>query len=170
MNLSDNNYNIEQIIPILEKFEVKWTNREELEKIIQLIKPEAKEIRDFAKLVDCFFTDDFSFSSRTVENYLDDPVVINQFLALFQILDELPNWEPLAIELQIEVIANKLHLEKQYLFTLLRIAVTGFESGPDLYRILEIIGRQRTLQRLQQRANEIKRKYGVLSLLLGKPI
>ena len=67
----------------------------------------------------------------------------------FAILESMPDWTPAATESLLRALVETLGLNAGQLFGILRAAVTGQTVSPPLFESMEIIGRQKTLERLR---------------------
>jgi glutamyl-tRNA synthetase len=72
----------------------------------------------------------------------------------YEILDGLPEITLAAAELPLRALAEELGLQAGQLFGILRVAITGQKVSPPLFESMEIIGREKVLERMR-RAVEI---------------
>jgi glutamyl-tRNA synthetase len=70
--------------------------------------------------------------------------------AVLEALQSLPEWTTHAIEKCLRELASKRALKPKQAFQPIRAAVTGTLVSPPLFESLELLGRERTLQRLKQ--------------------
>jgi glutamyl-tRNA synthetase len=67
----------------------------------------------------------------------------------YEVLVEMPEITPESAEAPLRALAEELNLKVGQLFGILRVAVTGQTVSPPLFESMEIIGRQKTLERIQ---------------------
>ena len=72
------------------------------------------------------------------------------FRAAAKRAEALSAWEHPAIEEAMRGLADELELKAGALFMLLRVATTGRAVSPPLFESMEILGKERCLQRLEQ--------------------
>ena len=67
---------------------------------------------------------------------------------MLEALENLPEWTAQAIEDRLRELASERALKPKQAFQPIRAAVTGTLVSPPLFESLEILGRGRTLQRI----------------------
>ena len=72
-------------------------------------------------------------------------------------LADLDSWTAAAIEQQCRAIVSTLDISAGKVFQPLRVAVTGSSVSPPLFESLEALGRKRSLERLENALEELKR-------------
>jgi glutamyl-tRNA synthetase len=68
----------------------------------------------------------------------------------YDLLAELPEISPESAEAPMRALADQLDLNAGQLFGILRVAVTGQTVSPPLFESMAIVGRQKTLERIQK--------------------
>jgi len=64
-------------------------------------------------------------------------------------LGVLPNWDAVSLEGILRPLAEELDLKTGTFFGLLRVAVTGRTAAPPLFQTMEVLGKERCLDRLR---------------------
>jgi glutamyl-tRNA synthetase len=98
--------------------------------------------------VRCFFSDDFPYDETAVAKNLSSPDAHNRLEALAEALLLLEDWEATSIEARLKETASKLGVKTGELVHPARVAVSGRSIGAGLYEMFEILGREKTIQRL----------------------
>ncbi len=75
----------------------------------------------------------------------------------YKTLEGISKFEASRIEEKLKDIAKKLKVKKKQLFQPIRVAVTGKRVSPPLYESLEILGKERTLQRIRKALSLLKK-------------
>lgn len=145
-------------------YDINKFSREKLEKIVEISREGAHTLKELAQSMDVFFEDNFELpvindemnkkERKSVERVLEalsseeGKKAINLFLSKLENLDENLNQD------QIKEILHKLPEELNEgigkVLMPLRAALTGKSKGPDLYSIISIIGRRRTIDRMKR--------------------
>lgn len=119
-----------------------------LRSTIDLLKPRARNLKDFATSFRAFFTDDFPFDPAAVEKFLKDENIR-------QLLTELSRRYDAAefTEAETERILRDLAAEKGVkagaLINAARVALTGQGVAPSLFTVMMALGKERTVKRLR---------------------
>jgi glutamyl-tRNA synthetase len=120
-------------------------------RIAPLIRERIKLLSEAAGYCDFFFTDDLSFSREDLlgKPYRERPDDAKN--ALLAVLEHARTveWTHDAIEQAMRELADDLATKAGDLFSLVRVAVTGKRVTPPLFESMEILGRDRCIERLQ---------------------
>ncbi len=120
--------------------------------IMLLAQPKIKSIDELAAYTTYFFTDDFAIDAKVKEKVMakGDPKA-----RLAELIAALPTMD-LSTDLAIEEALKKLAADKGLGFgdyqAVARLAVSGTNAGPSITSIFRVLGRERTLARLQRLA------------------
>jgi glutamyl-tRNA synthetase len=77
-----------------------------------------------------------------------------------QVLSALPAITPEIAEEPMRALVDKLELKPAQVFGILRVAVTGKKVSPPLFESMEIIGREKVLERIQNAIDILNEKEG----------
>ncbi|EGO62757.1 glutamate--tRNA ligase [Acetonema longum] len=112
-----------------------------------------------AQIVDhvgIFFSDEFEFESQEARDILLDPD-IPQVMDAFR--DKLAAVETLdipATQALMKSIAKELKLPNKKVFMPIRVALTGQMHGPELFSLAPILGKERSLKRLERSLERVR--------------
>ncbi len=149
-------YPAEKLLPLIEeewrKAGVKRArdDREWLLATIDLLKPRARSLKDFASSFRAFFTDDWQADPAAVEKFLKDESVR-------ELLVELGRRYSLCTDGFSEANAEKLlrdlaaekNVKAAALINGARVALTGQAVAPSLFAVMTTLGREKTVERLR---------------------
>lgn len=96
-----------------------------------------------------YFTDELSYPSEGVTKYFtfeNKP----RLEALRDTLGKLPQFNPASVESALKATAVELGVKAGVLVHPTRLALTGSNAGPSLYHLIEILGKEKTLERLDR--------------------
>ncbi|KTC81621.1 glutamate--tRNA ligase [Legionella brunensis] len=104
-----------------------------------------------------FYQDEIEYDEDAVKKHLR-PVVLAPLEALFQRLSQLENWEKDSLQECINDVSAEFDLNMGKIAQPLRVAVTGSSMSPAIDITLALLGRKRTLTRLQQGLERIRER------------
>lgn len=104
------------------------------------------EVRDYAPP---FLRDDLSIDPAAVEKVLTKETAPQVLEAAHAALSDLDDWTTEAIEETLRGLKDELGMGSKEVFQPVRVAVTRSHVSPPLFESLELIGRERSLERLR---------------------
>ncbi len=119
-----------------------------LVKIVSLIKERAHFVSEFWELSDYFFEAPKSYDENASKNWKEEtPVLMLQLIEKLQTID---NFTSVNIETQIKdwMMQNEIGMGK--VMQPFRLSLVGALKGPHLFDIIELIGKEETINRLQK--------------------
>jgi glutamyl-tRNA synthetase len=141
------------VLPFLERHLGHPAERSLLLRIIPLVKERIKLLSEIVDMADFFFTDrelEYDSAALLGKHYAGDPAAAAE--ALTAVIDRIGGvepWEHKALESAIRPLAEELGVKAGDLFGVARVAVTGKTAAPPLFETLQVLGRERTIERLQ---------------------
>lgn len=159
--MPDEDY-VKKLLPYLQEVqflgkEVDNKEFEWLEKVVFLMKSRVRNFRQFLEFADYFFTDDFKFEEGITKDLEQDGVIIT-LEKLANRLKEVVLWNEENIEKVIREIANELGLKGKQIIHPTRISVSGKKIGPSLFALMEVLGKEKNVQRLERMAKTLREK------------
>jgi glutamyl-tRNA synthetase len=127
-----------------------------LKAILDLLKVRAKKLSDFSTNFRAFFTDDFVYEKAAADKFLADlrlKKLIPELLALYR---EDPLFTLQSTEEILRTLAEKEGAKAGLLINALRVGLTGQGVAPGLFEVMQVLGRERTLARLQRLSTELQ--------------
>jgi glutamyl-tRNA synthetase len=140
----------ELAIPFLQKAGITWPDWESLEKVLAIVKPKVKLLKDLPEWVGYFFNEEFSFDEAAVAKSLTGPLAVERLSALRDAYSALATWDLASLESALKETAAKIGVKTGELVHPARVAASGRGIGPGLYEMLEILGKERTLARFEK--------------------
>ncbi|MCI0777092.1 MAG: glutamate--tRNA ligase, partial [Chloroflexi bacterium] len=127
-------------------------DKETVRSLVPLVRERIKRLDEVAEMVEGFFTDELNESADELlaKRLKKTPGVGLRALAAAEARGQaLETWQHEAIEETMRTLAEDLKMKPGDLFMLLRIACTGRAVSPPLFESMEIIGKERCLQRIE---------------------
>ncbi len=144
---------LQRVLPFLQengwfKGDLGEEEREWLKKVLLLIRERAHKLTDFVNLGEFFFSSQIEYEPQAVEEHLHSPGVREKMTLLREELAELEDFSAHFIESALRALATDLGVKAASLIHPLRVATTGRKVGPSLFHLLELLGKEKVLNRL----------------------
>jgi glutamyl-tRNA synthetase len=130
-------------------------NDELLKKIIVLIKERITLLTDLFEQAKLFFIDPETYNTDYVKKRwtAQSPDIIKTFIETIDIIEPFNTHN---IEVALKQTIEKNHYHMGSVMNLIRLCLVGEQKGPGLAEIMEIIGKETTIKRLQNAISRIK--------------
>jgi glutamyl-tRNA synthetase len=136
--------------PFLEKANIQVPDANYLRNVLAIVKEKIKLFRDVPEWTAYFFTEDYSFDPEAVEKVFGKAEAGTRLTALRDEFAKLENWDVQLLESTLKNLAQKLGCKTGDLVHPARVAVSGRSVGPSLYHMLEVMGKERVLNRFDR--------------------
>ena len=146
-------YPAERLLPAVEE---EWKRaglavrreRDYLVRTIALVKPRARNLKDFAESFRAFFVDEFEADPRAVEKFLSDEALAGLLRELARRCQALEDFGEAAAERLLRDFAAEKGVKAGALINGARVALTGQAVAPSLFAVMEALGQTRVIARL----------------------
>ncbi len=118
--------------------------------VLELIKPRVRRLPDFIDQGRPFLTDDIDYDPDAVKKYLTTPDLGQAVTALRAELSRTNPFDEASIECSLRSVADACGIKAGVLIHATRVGVTGRAVSPGLFEMLALLGRERTLSRLDR--------------------
>jgi glutamyl-tRNA synthetase len=117
---------------------------------VDLIRSRFHTLKDFATQGRAYFADDFEVEEQAIsKNLLKEPKLKEWLPLLAARYEQLPTFSREAAEGELRELAAELDIKPGLLINGARTVVTGRLAGPGMFEVLEAVGRERVVARLQ---------------------
>ena len=141
----------DELVRRLEPFVPAEWDRGVLKKIAPHIQERMKTLKDAQDLIRFLFTDDIGYESKLLIPKKSDPITTAEALARSRaVLAELEPFTSTVIQPALETLAEQLGWSRGDLNGAIRMAITGRKVGPPLYESLEVLGKEKSLKRIEK--------------------
>ena len=120
--------------------------------VLELLKPRAKRLQDFATQGRFFFTDEIEYDAAAVEKHLGAEGMAGHLAALDAAFAQLPTFDLASTELALRSTADARGVKAASLIHAVRVATTGKSVSPGLFDVLALVGRNDVRTRLRTAA------------------
>jgi glutamyl-tRNA synthetase len=122
--------------------------RVRLERAVDLVKPRARKLADVIPQLAAFVANTIAIDPAAAAKHLADPALESHLEAWRARLAQVEPFDAATIEAELRAVASERGIKAAALIHATRVAVTGQAVSPGLFDVLEIVGRERVLQRL----------------------
>jgi glutamyl-tRNA synthetase len=117
--------------------------------LIDLLKVRARTVDDIVRQAAPYFRDEIEYDPDAVAKQWKDSAVACELLGLTrERLAALDRWEAGPLEVALRTLADERGIAAGKIFQPLRVALTGMSVSPGIFDVLVMLGRQRSLARL----------------------
>lgn len=124
--------------------------REYLEQVIALIKERLKLLPEVVDLTEFFFQEPDPSAAQLAGKKLSPEEAHGAIEAARARLADLPSWDEELMEAEMRALGEELGLKTGPFFMALRVATTGRTVSPGLFETMRVLGKDRTLARLDR--------------------
>ena len=121
-----------------------------LEKVIDLYKLRIKTFNEFPAITDFFFKDDYSIEEKGKRKYLDPEANKDNLKYFVQELDKLNSFDAESTETVCRSIAEEKEFKAADIIHPTRMAISGKTGGAGLFEIMEVLGKEKVLERMRK--------------------
>ena len=138
-----------RLLPFLTRAGIE-ADLETVKKIAPLVQERLKRLDEFPQLVDFIFQDEISYDPKLLlGNKMNAVESLNALRNAGEVLDNFASFDDEgALEHELRAASEKLGLKPAQFFGILRVAVTGKTVTPPLIGVLKILGKQKTMARV----------------------
>ena len=145
-----------QLLPLIEE---EWkkvgiipfqVSREAMESTVDLVKPRARNLKDFATLFRAYFSDEYKMDSAAVHKFLKDEAVREMLVELGSRYEKEDVFSEESTEKVLRDFAAEKNVKAGTLINGARVALTGQGVAPSLFAVMANLGQERTVARLKR--------------------
>jgi glutamyl-tRNA synthetase len=146
-------YDAKKLLPLIEE-EWKACNftpersPEEVFSAIDLLKPRARSLKDFATTFRAYFSDTFDYDPAAVKKFLKDEATRNLLVQLGKKYEQAPEFTEYWAEQILRSFADESGVKAGVLINGARVALTGQAVAPSLFAVMGALGKERVVARL----------------------
>jgi glutamyl-tRNA synthetase len=121
-------------------------------RLIELLRPRAKRLTDFVEQARPFLLETVEYEPHAINTHLKVPRLSEHVTALVRALRDVVPFDEPHVETAVRQTAEQQDIKAAPLIHATRVAVTGRAASPGLFEVLVLLGRERTVARLEQLA------------------
>jgi glutamyl-tRNA synthetase len=124
-----------------------------VQRLLDLLRPRARRLTDFVDLARPFFSDTVEYEAEAIEKHLGSAGLGSHVEALSATLRATDPFDEPHVEAAVRGTAAERGIKAGMLIHATRVAVTGRTASPGLFEVLALLGRERTVARLERLVN-----------------
>ena len=125
------------------------------EQTVALLQPRMRTLKDFSLGGRAFFTDDFEYAPEARKKFWKDPSLPGLLRNLAERLDQLDLFDAEKTEKTLRDLAEENNIKAGLLINATRVALTGQAVAPGLFDVMNVLGRERAVERLRRAAHHL---------------
>lgn len=125
------------------------TDKKWLLKVAGLFKERARTLADFFDWAEYVFVDELKYDEQAVNKRLKKPGVLKILEKAGEIFLSLQDFTAVAAEEASRKLAEELNIKAADIIHSVRVAVSGRIMGPGLFELLEVLGKDKVIKRLE---------------------
>ena len=137
-------------LPFVEKAGIQVSDDAYLVEVLKIVQEKIKLLKDVPDWIGYFFTEDYEYDPEAVAKTFAGPELMSRLAQLRETYRWVPEWNAQTLEGALKTLATGIPCKAGELIHPARLAVSGRSIGPSLYHMLEVLGRERVLTRLQR--------------------
>jgi len=118
--------------------------------VLGLEQERLRTLGEAAHAVSFFYTEDWEYETRLIQKGMDNETTKQALIRTRNLLEGLANWEHTHLEEHMRALMAELALKPGQLFGAVRVAVSGRKATPPLFQMIEVLGRELTLKRIER--------------------
>ena len=130
--------------------ELQESKRDWFIRLIELLKPRAKRLSDFARDGLPFLSDKYKYKEQAIEKHLKLPSLKLYIKELLENFSRMESFGEVEVERVLRETAYRLDIKAAPLIHATRLALTGQAVSPSIFEVLELMGKEKTIARLQR--------------------
>jgi len=119
-------------------------------RLLELLRPRAKRLTEFADQARPLLTDAVSYEPEAIEKHLSAPGVADHVSAVTEALRRVTPFDEPHVESVVRGSAAERGIKAGQLIHAIRVALTGRTASPGLFELIVLVGRDRTVARLER--------------------
>jgi glutamyl-tRNA synthetase len=138
----------EQLIPFLEKKDIRVDDKDYLVRVVGGFKERAKTLEEMAEKASFYFSDTITYQPKAAEKFLTAEMAA-VFMDVIERLEKVEDVDENAIQTIFSQITAQHNMSLGQLAQPHRVALTGGTASPGIYEVIANLGKERVLQRLR---------------------
>ncbi len=123
---------------------------ESLDPILELLRNRLRKISDLTGVWKSFFSDEFEYEKAAADKYLSDPKLKELIPELLRRCRRLDAFSLNSTETALRGLAEEKGVKAALFINALRVGLTGQGVAPGLFEIMQALGKDRTLSRMEK--------------------
>lgn len=146
-----------QLIPFLERVGLEDPGKERLEKAVAILKIRSKTLVEMAEGAQFLLQKEITYDKKGDDKFLK-PDILGLFEELDEKLRQTPEFTQAGLEKAFMEFLEEKEVKLKRIAQPLRVALTGKTASPGIFEVMELLGREKVLDRLERAIAHIRDK------------
>lgn len=133
-------------------FDIDVMGTDKFSSLVELYRTRIRTLEDFPRLTECFFTDDYEEDEKGVRKHLSDPEDKNNIKFYAEKIEALSSYDENSLENSCRELAEEKDIKAARIIHPTRMAISGKTMGAGLFEMMDLLGKQKVLERLNKAA------------------
>jgi glutamyl-tRNA synthetase len=152
---SDDDKLVHEILPFLDSLGLKSLDNEKVNKAVATLKERSKTLLDMAESSRFYFEEDFTYDKKGEKKFLKKDIV-HLFEKALKRLKGLTEFNQKNLEKTFEALIKENNINFKKIAQPLRMALTGKTVSPGIFEVMDVLGKEEVLKRLDRAINYIR--------------
>jgi glutamyl-tRNA synthetase len=144
---------LEAVGPFLQNKD--WEKDAEFSKRVDLMRTRATTLVELVQMLATYYVEDFAYDPKGLEKARKEAGLKELLQEFTSLLANLQEWQIPALETSLRTFTEQKGIKAAVLIHPIRLGVSGKTSGPGLFELLQSLGHQNTITRLQRFITEL---------------
>ena len=135
-------------IPFIQKAGIHYGDAALLDPVLALVREKVKVLSEIPAWIGYFFDDAYAPDPEALRKAFGTPVAAQRLQSLSLAFESIADWNAANLESTLKQTAADLGAKPNELLLPTRVSVSGRASGPNLFPMLEVLGKARVLKRI----------------------
>ncbi|MBW1908736.1 MAG: glutamate--tRNA ligase [Deltaproteobacteria bacterium] len=154
---SSDGFLAEKLVPFLEQMGFKDLDEENVLKAIATLKARSKTLVEMAEAARFYFQEEVIYEKKGDNKFLK-PDVLVLFEGLSRRLKKISKFDQAALEKIFTVFLEENEIKLKKIAQPLRVALTGKTASPGIFEVMEVLGKEKVLERIDKAIAHIRAK------------
>jgi len=141
---------LDRVIELLSPYvsDASWKDDPEFSRRVDLMRTRAVSLLELAESLRFFYNEDFPIDTAALEKVKKNaslPALLQQFTS---VLSNVERWDHQSLESALREFTESLGIKAAILIHPIRLAISGKTSGPGLFELMDVLGKEKVLRRL----------------------
>jgi glutamyl-tRNA synthetase len=126
------------------------SDREEFHRLLELLRPRVKRLSELPELARPYLLETVEYDEAAVTKHLSSSGASDDLAAAVEVLRTVTPFDEPHVEAAVRGTAADRGIKAGALIHAIRVAVTGRATSPGLFEVLVVLGRKRTIERIER--------------------
>jgi len=154
---SPEDYLARELVPFIEQMGFESPGLERLEQLAAILKKRSKTLVEMAEGARFYFTEPITYDKASDDKFLT-PDLLELFEGIYRKLGQIPAFDQETLEKTFMSFLDETGVKFKRLAQPLRVALTGKTVSPGLFEVMEVLGKERVLERMDLALTHIRSK------------